>query len=56
MRKWTDNMDPEVISSGDADFNGANTKLGTSAWRGDQADGNSYPMLKSITFGVNLSF
>ena len=56
MRKWTDNMDPEVISSGDADFNGANTKLGTSAWRGDQADGNSYPMLRSITFGVNLSF
>lgn len=56
MRKWTDNMDPEVISSGDADFNGANTKLGTSAWRGDQADGNSYPMLRSITFGLNVTF
>ena len=56
MRKWTDNMDPEVISSGDADFNGANTKLGTSAWRGDQADGNSYPMLRSLTFGLNVTF
>lgn len=56
MRKWTDNMDPEVISNGDADFNGANTKLGTSAWRGDQADGNSYPMLKTVTFGVNVTF
>lgn len=56
MTKWTDNMDPEVISSGDADFNGANTKLGTSAWRGDQADGNSYPMLRTVTFGVNVTF
>ena len=56
MRKWTDNMDPEVISNGDVDFNGANTKLGTSAWRGDQADGNSYPMLKSVTVGINVTF
>ncbi len=56
MRKWTDNMDPEVISSGDVDFNGANTKLGTSQWRGDQADGNSYPMLKTVTLGINVTF
>ena len=56
MRKWTDNFDPEVISNGDTDFNGANTKLGTSAWRGDQADGNSYPMLMTLTFGVNITF
>ena len=56
MKKWTENFDPEVISNGDADFNGANTKLGTSAWRGDQADGNSYPMLRTYTFGVNITF
>ena len=49
-------MDPEVISSGDVDFNGANTKLGTSQWRGDQADGNSYPMLKTVTLGINVTF
>lgn len=49
MRKWTTNFDPEVISSGDTDFNGVYNSQG-------KADGYSYPMLKSVTFGVNLTF
>lgn len=49
MRKWTTTFDPEVISSGDSDFNGIYNSQG-------KADGYSYPMLKSVTFGVNLTF
>ncbi|MEG2061914.1 MAG: hypothetical protein RRY33_08675, partial [Alistipes sp.] len=51
INKWTDNFDPEVIQGGDIDFNGSN-----SASSGDRADGYSYPMLKSITMGVNITF
>lgn len=49
MRKWTTAFDPEVIQAGDSDLNGvynANSKV----------DGTSYPMLKSMTLGINLTF
>lgn len=44
----TSMFDPEVISKGDSDFGS-----GTSVTMGD---GASYPMLKSYTFGINLTF
>ena len=44
----TSMFDPEVISKGDSDFgNATSTSMG---------DGASYPMLKSYTFGINLTF
>ena len=44
----TSMFDPEVISKGDSDFgSGTSTTMG---------DGASYPMLKSYTFGINLTF
>ena len=49
--KHTKMFDPEVISSGDSDFSG-----GTLPGLGGVGEGYSYPMLKSITFGVNLTF
>lgn len=42
--KYCDNYDPEVINSGDSDFR---TSVG---------DGYSYPMLRSVTLGLNLTF
>ena len=36
--------DPEVINAGDSDF------------RTSEGDGYSYPMLRTVTLGVNLSF
>jgi len=47
MHKWAKNFDPEVIGSGDPDY-----------WSsaGNAGDGYSYPMMRSITFGVNISF
>ena len=42
--KYTDNYDPEVINAGDSDF------------RISVGDGYSYPMLKTFTLGVNLTF
>lgn len=48
MFKHTSMFDPEVISNGDSDFtSGTNTSMG---------DGYSYPMLKTFTFGINLTF
>ena len=47
--KHTKMFDPEVIDSGDSDFS-------TSRGLGGQGDGFSYPMLRSFTFGVNLTF
>ena len=44
MFKYCDNYDPEVIKAGDADF------------RTSEGDGYSYPMLRTLTFGVNLKF
>lgn len=49
MKKWTKVFDPEVISSGDTDLNGVYNSQ-------SKADGNSYPMLKSVTLGINLTF
>ena len=46
--KHTSMFDPEVITKGDSDFGGS-----TSTTMGD---GYSYPMLKTFTFGVNLTF
>lgn len=46
--KHTLMFDPEVIDKGDSDFgNSTSTSMG---------DGASYPMLKSYTFGINLTF
>lgn len=46
--KHTSMFDPEVINKGDTDFgNSTSTGMG---------DGYSYPMLKSFTFGINLTF
>lgn len=46
LTKHTTNFDPEVIESGDPD----------QASNVDQENGYSYPMLKNITFGVNITF
>lgn len=48
LRKVTKNFDPE-FGAGDSDFTNSTTA-------GDYADGYNYPMLKSITFGINLTF
>ncbi len=48
MFKHTSMFDPEVIGNGDSDFHD-----GTSSSMGD---GYSYPMLRSFTFGINLTF
>jgi len=47
MHKWAKNFDPEVIEAGDSDY--YNDK-------GGAGDGYSYPMMKSFTFGVNVTF
>jgi len=45
--KHTQMFDPEVIFNGDSDFNsGTSTTMG---------DGYSYPMLRTVTFGINLT-
>ncbi len=44
MFRYCDNYDPEVIQAGDADF------------RTSEGDGYSYPMLRTVTLGVNLKF
>lgn len=49
MYKWTTVFDPEVISSGDSDLNGVYNSQ-------SKSDGTSYPMLKSVTIGVNVTF
>ena len=49
IMKHTKMFDPEVIDSGDSDFSTARGLNG-------QGDGFSYPMLRSFTFGVNLTF
>lgn len=47
MFKHTTMFDPEVIGNGDTDFHsGTSTTMG---------DGYSYPLLRSVTFGVNLT-
>ena len=44
MHKYAPNYDPEVINAGDSDF------------RTSEGDGYSYPMLKSVTVGLNITF
>lgn len=51
MYKYTDMFDPEVITSGDSDF--ASSQTGGLSGTGE---GYSYPMLKNITFGLNVTF
>ena len=46
LTKHTTNFDPEVIESGDPD----------QATNNNVEDGYSYPMLKSITLGINITF
>jgi len=49
--KHTDMFDPEVISTGDSDFD-SESQYGLSG----VGDGYSYPMLRTFTFGLNLTF
>jgi len=49
--KHTDMYDPEVINNGDSDFDG-----GTQTGLSGVGEGYSYPMLKSFTFGLSLTF
>lgn len=49
--KNTQMFDPEVIATGDTDFDSA-SEYGLSG----VGDGYSYPMLKTFTFGVSLTF
>lgn len=51
MFKYTQMFDPEVIGTGDSDLDSA-SKFGLQG----VGDGYSYPMLKTFTFGVNISF
>ncbi|MBO7603253.1 MAG: TonB-dependent receptor [Bacteroidales bacterium] len=47
MFKYTTMFDPEVIGNGDSDFHsGTSTTMG---------DGYSYPLLRSVTFGISLT-
>jgi hypothetical protein len=49
--KVTDAFDPEGIGRGDTDFDTA-AALGQDG----SGDGSGYPMLRSFTFGINLTF
>lgn len=51
MYRHTDMFDPEVINSGDSDFSNSQT----SGLNGT-GNGYSYPMLKTVTLGINLTF
>lgn len=47
LKKYAKNYDPEMLEAGDS-------VVGTT--RGSNGDGAGYPMTKSYTFGINLSF
>ena len=51
MYKRQDMFDPEVITSGDSDF-AASTTSGLNG----TGNGYSYPMLKTVTLGINVTF
>ncbi len=51
MFKHTDMFDPEGIGVGDSDFD-STSSIGLSGI----GDGMSYPMLRTFTFGINLTF
>ena len=44
LHKWAPNLDPEGIDGGDSDFEASTL------------NGNSYPIFKSYTFGLNFTF
>ncbi len=44
LHKWGPNLDPEGIDGGDVDFSGSDINA------------NSYPIFKSLTFGINITF
>lgn len=52
MYKYTPNFDPEVIGVGDSDFSKNSGLQGL----GGTGEGYSYPMLKTYTLGVNITF
>lgn len=47
LKKYAKNYDPEMITAGDSDFS---SKTGT------DGQGYGYPMTKSVTIGLNISF
>jgi hypothetical protein len=47
LKKYAKNYDPEMITAGDADFA---SKTGT------DGQGYGYPMTKSVTIGLNITF
>lgn len=53
MFKITDMFDPEVIGLGDSDFDSSGSSYYGLSGVGE---GYSYPMLRTYTFGVNLTF
>lgn len=54
LKKHAKNYDPEVINLGDSEF-GVTTNA-ESAPGSAQGAGYSYPLMKSLTFGVNVTF
>ena len=44
LHKWGPNLDPEGIDGGDPDFGSS------------ELNGNSYPIFKTLTFGLSLTF
>jgi len=53
MFKRTEMFDPEVIGLGDSDFDSTG---GSSYGLSGVGEGYSYPMLRTYTFGINLTF
>ena len=47
LQKYAKNFDPEGISAGDADFGSV---------AGTNGDGYGYPVMRTFTFGVNVTF
>ena len=47
LKKYAKNLDPEVIGAGAQDF---------SSYPGTEGDGYGYPMMRSFTLGINLTF
>lgn len=54
LKKHAPNFDPEAISLGDAEF-GITTSAGSNA-NSAQGAGYSYPVMRTFTFGINVTF
>ncbi len=54
LKKHAANFDPEAISLGDSEF-GITTSAGSNA-NSAQGAGYSYPVMRTVTFGVNVTF